>query len=180
MPLPHALLGLINYKPLTGYDLKSTFNGSINMFWDASLPQIYRTLHQMEKSEWVLSAIEQQKGRPNRKVYKITSRGKRELRKWLSEPFKFEQIKSEMMIKVFFGRQIDRRELINQIREWREKKKKNLLKYENVVKKTADQIAAELNVKDDKRFWLLTVDCGIRYAKMIIEWCDSAIKILEK
>jgi PadR family transcriptional regulator AphA len=180
MPLQHALLGLIHYKPLTGYDLKSTFNGSINMFWDASLPQIYRTLHQMEKSGWVLSAIEQQKGKPNRKVYKITGTGKKELRKWLSEPFKFEQIKSEMMIKVFFGNQIDRRELINQIRKWRDQKKKNLLKYENVVKKTADQIAAELNVKDDKRFWLLTVDCGIRYSKMIIEWCDSAIKILEK
>ncbi len=180
MSLPHALLGLINYKPLTGYDLKATFNGSINFFWNASLPQIYRTLHQMETSGWVLSNIEQQKGKPNRKIYTITDKGKEELRKWLGEHSAIEQNKSELMIKVFFGNQMNHQDLVNQIRERREQAKKELQQYENVLTQTADQIATTLDVNDDKRFWLLTVDCGIRYAKMIAEWCDTALEILEK
>ena len=53
MSLPHALLGLINYQPTTGYELKATFNRSIHFFWNATLPQIYRTLNQMEKKGWL-------------------------------------------------------------------------------------------------------------------------------
>lgn len=46
MSLPHALLGLLNYRPATGYELKGTFTKSIHFFWNATLPQIYRTLKQ--------------------------------------------------------------------------------------------------------------------------------------
>ena len=180
MSLPHALLGLINYKPLTGYDIKTTFNASINGFWNASLPQIYRTLHQMEKSEWVSSNIEQQIGKPNRKIYTITSKGKKELRKWLSEPMEVSQAKNKMLIKVFFGNQMDRQDLINLIRERREQEIKFLEKARNEHKRSADQYAIELDAKDDVRFWLLSLDFGIRNAKTIVDWCDSALEILEK
>jgi DNA-binding PadR family transcriptional regulator len=50
--LSHALLGLINCKPTTGYELKATFNKSIHFFWNATLPQIYLTLNQMKKKGW--------------------------------------------------------------------------------------------------------------------------------
>lgn len=179
MSLPHALLGLINYTPLTGYDLKTTFNASINMFWNASLPQIYRTLHQMEKSGWVLSSIEQQEGKPNRKIYKITNKGKKELRKWLGGPLEIHQVKDKMMIKAFFGNQMDHRDLVNQFRELREQESRFLEKARNEFKQTADRYAIKLDAKEDVRFWLLTLDFGRRKAKMIVEWCDSALEILE-
>ena len=152
MSLPHALLGVINYIPLTGYDIKTAFNASINMFWNASLPQIYRTLHQMEKNGWALSGIEQQEGKPNRKIYKITNKGKKELRKWLSEPFEIHQVKDKMMIKVFFGKQMDHHDLINQIKDLREQEIKFLEKARNEFKQTADQYAIKLDAKDDARF----------------------------
>jgi hypothetical protein len=75
---------------------------------------------------------------------------------------------------------MDHCDLVNQIRELREQNKTFLEKYENELKQEADQYAIKLDAKDDKRFWLLTGDFGIRKAKMIVEWCDSALKILEK
>jgi PadR family transcriptional regulator, regulatory protein AphA len=180
MSLPHALLGLINYRPLTGYDLKTTFNASINGFWNASLPQIYRTLHQMEKSGWVLSSIEQQDGKPNRKIYKITDKGKKELRKWLGEPLEISQAKNKMLIKVFFGNQMDHQDLVNQIRERREQEIQFLEKARNEHKQAADRYAIQLDAKEDVRFWLLSLDFGRRKAKMIVDWCDSALEILER
>lgn len=180
MSLPHALLGLINYKPVTGYDIKTTFNDSINEFWNASLPQIYRTLHQMERSGWVLSNIEQQKGKPNRKIYKITDKGKKELRKWLGEPLEISQTKNKMLIKVFFGNQMDRHDFINHIREQREQAIKFLEKAKNEHKQAADQYAIKLDAKDDEQFWLLSLDFCIRKSKMTIDWCNSALKIMEK
>lgn len=180
MSLPHALLGVINYTPLTGYDLKTAFNASINGFWNASLPQIYRTLHQMEKNGWVLSSIEQQKGKPNKKIYNITNEGKKELRKWLSEPLEMPLPKNKMLIKVFFGKQMRHQDLINLIRERREQEIKFLEEAGNEHKQTVDQYAIKLGAKDDVRFWQLSLDFGIRKSKMIVEWCDSALKILEK
>ena len=79
MSLPHALLGLINYQPSTGYDLKNKFQKSIHFFWNAALPHIYRSLKQMETQGWIASTIEQQSGKPNRKVYRIMDKGKKEL-----------------------------------------------------------------------------------------------------
>ena len=43
MSLKHALLGLLNYRPMTGYDLKQRFDHSISHFWSANLSQIYPT-----------------------------------------------------------------------------------------------------------------------------------------
>ena len=53
MSLPHALLGLISYQPSTGYELRTTFTESVQFFWSATLPQIYRTLNQMESQGWL-------------------------------------------------------------------------------------------------------------------------------
>lgn len=179
MSLPHALLGLIKYQPMTGYDLKATFTASINNFWNASLPQIYRTLHQMEKKGWVSSNIEQQKGKPNKKIYQITDNGIKELRNWLSKPIELEQDKNKMLIKIFFGNQMKRQDLIYQIRERREHEIKFLEKARTEHIKSVDQYALKLNAKDDARFWLLSLDFGIRESKMIVEWCDSALEILQ-
>ena len=53
MTLKHAILGLLNYEPMTGYDLKKTIDISINHFWPAVQSQIYTTLAKMEKEGWV-------------------------------------------------------------------------------------------------------------------------------
>ena len=44
MSLDHAILGFLNYKPLSGYDLKKVFDSSVRHFWYADQSQIYRTL----------------------------------------------------------------------------------------------------------------------------------------
>jgi PadR family transcriptional regulator AphA len=180
MSLPHALLGLINYKPLTGYDLKAAFTSSIYMFWNASLPQIYRTLHQMEKKGWVSSSIEHQQGKPNRKIYTVTEKGKQELRTWLSEPLEIPQIKHEMLVKIFFGNQMNKKDLVNLIKEQRELSMQFLEKTGREVKPIAENYAVKAGAKDDMRFWLLTLDFGRRRAQMIVEWCDAALDVVEK
>jgi len=45
MALKHGLLGLLNYKSETGYDLDKLFKQSLNFFWKAQTSQIYRELN---------------------------------------------------------------------------------------------------------------------------------------
>ena len=180
MSLPHALLGLLNYKPATGYDLKAAFESSINLFWNASLPQIYRTLKQMEKSGWLTFTTEHQAGKPSRKIYQLTEKGKKELLEWLSAPPEFPETKNPMLVKLFFGNQIEKKDLAVNIRKWRERYTNFLDKMDKDIKPVAKYYADKTDSKDDIQFWMLAADYGIRNAKAVIEWCDAALAVIEK
>ena len=86
MSLRHGLLGLINYSPMTGYEIVKDFENSLSYFWHATSQQIYKELDAMEKSGWLVSERIIQTEKPNKRVYSITPEGKAALLEWLSTP----------------------------------------------------------------------------------------------
>ena len=180
MSLPHALLGLLKYKPNTGYNIKTAFKSSINFFWNVSLPQIYRTLNSMEKKGWLESDIEHQQSKPNKKIYRVTSEGDREFTNWLNQDPEMPQAKDELLVKLFFGNFMDREMLINHIKERRHRSRQFLEKADDILKPSAREYANKGDAADDVTFWLMTLDFGKRRAQMTIEWCDEALNLLEK
>ena len=44
MTLEYAILGLLSWKPFSGYDLKKIFSDSPIYYWSGNNNQIYRTL----------------------------------------------------------------------------------------------------------------------------------------
>lgn len=180
MSLPHALLGLLKYKPNTGYNIKTAFESSINFFWDVSLPQIYRTLNSMEDRGWLESDIEQQESRPNKKIYRVTEEGDREFQQWLVRKPEVSHAKDELLVKLFFGKFMNREVLIEHIKDRREQARKFLENSETVIKESAHGYSQKAKAPDDVTFWLLTLDFGKRRARMITEWCNEALKKLEK
>ncbi|MGA3175343.1 MAG: PadR family transcriptional regulator [Syntrophorhabdales bacterium] len=179
MSLPHALLGLINYSPATGYDLNAAFKKSIYFFWSATLPQIYRTLSKMEENGWLSSNVEHQDGRPSRKVYSISEAGKKEFQRWLAEPPEKPSPRSPMLAKVFFGRHLSRDRLIGQITGWREYHARLLRKYEDEILPMIEKHSHRIGNPDDVRFWTLTLDYGRRQARMTVDWCDETLRAIE-
>ena len=180
MSLPHALLGLINYQPSTGYDLKNKFQKSIHFFWNAALPHIYRSLKQMENQGWIASNIEQQSGKPNRKVYRITGEGKKELLHWLAEPPEELEMRHTLLVKVFFGRQLPPERLAEHLKNWREYNVNLLKQYETEVMPIIQRQSEKSCYAEDSNYWGLSLDYGIRHARMVIDWCDQALKDMEK
>ncbi len=179
MSLPHALLGLINYQPSTGYDLKNKFQKSIHFFWNAALPHIYRSLKQMENQGWIASTIEQQSRKPNRKVYKITGEGKKELLHWLAEPPEELEMRHTMLVKVFFGKQLPPERFAEHLKNWREYNENLLKQYETVAMPVIQRQSEKASYAEDSHYWGLSLDYGIRHARMAIEWCDQALKGME-
>ncbi|MCB8815328.1 PadR family transcriptional regulator [Desulfosporosinus shakirovi] len=177
MSLAHALLGLIRYHPTTGYQLKDDFDHSIKIFWNATLPQIYRTLNQMESQCWLKAEIEIQKGKPNRKVYSITEEGLEELQRWLNEPLEKIEQKYSALVKVFFANKADPEKFSGHLEEFRNYYENLLNFYETdqaeIIRKASQDSRACL----ESEYWKLSADFGIRMAKMIVEWCDEALKI---
>jgi len=64
LSLGNALLGLLNHRPMTGYDLKKMLDHPMGFFWAAQMSQIYRELNKLEKKVLVKSEIIPQEKRP--------------------------------------------------------------------------------------------------------------------
>ena len=55
--IKYILLGLLNYQPMTGYDLKQTIDHSVSHFWHAYHSQIYTQLRQMEAERLAAASV---------------------------------------------------------------------------------------------------------------------------
>ncbi len=176
MSLPHALLGLIHYGPATGYELKATFDNSIHFFWNATLPQIYRTLSQMEEKGWLTLKVEHQNGKPSRKVYEVTKAGREEFKRWLSEPPEMPELRNAMLIKIFFGNHMQPSQFAAHLKAWREHHENLLKRYEEEVPSVIQKCVLDTGAVDDAPYWALTLDYGKRMDRMVLEWCDEVLK----
>jgi len=100
MALRYALLGLLDDRPSSGYELTQRFAEGIGAYaWDAKHSQIYPELRKLLAED--LIAISDQ-GARGRKTYTITEAGRRELRGWLLEgPASIGGVRNEYVLRLF-------------------------------------------------------------------------------
>ena len=179
MALSHTLLGLLLYKPMTGYQVKQLFECSINHFWNAHVSQIYRELTRMEGDGWVTHYIEPQEGKPNKKIYSITQSGTEAFTQWLKEfpqdPEKIER--NEFLVRVFFASRLGKSDLAYELRRYVRKQQEQLKQYERV----GEEIQKEQeNGESDAFFWRMTLRRGIKATEAAIEWAEECLQLLGK
>lgn len=98
----YALLGLLNIKSWTTYELAKQVQRSLGWFW----PRTERKLYDEPKrlvAAGLASATEQHTGKRARTVYSINGAGRSALRSWLGEPAAPPSLEFESMVKVFFA-----------------------------------------------------------------------------
>jgi DNA-binding PadR family transcriptional regulator len=100
--LRYIILGLLWARPMTGYEIKQTFDRAIASYWNAGNSQIYTTLKSLLKAGQVDFELIIQTTRPNRKVYRLTETGQQELNQWLQEKVPERFNKDEFLTKLFF------------------------------------------------------------------------------
>lgn len=184
MSLSHAILGILTYGPITGYDLKKIFDKSISQVWAASLSQIYRELSGLEKKGYVSSSIQKQEDRPDKKIYKITQQGRNVFSRWLSDfPEKLSFPKrDEFMLRIFFGSRLEKDQLINEFERFISQKKKHLETLKE-IEKSFDTCSSQFNVESAEKeelFWHLTIKRGQMTLEILIKWAEESIKEIER
>ena len=180
--LEFALLGFLNYSPMTGYELKQNMDGSTSHFWTAKLSQIYTTLKSLEEKGWVRSSIQAQAERPDKRVYTITSEGKSSLQKWLSEPLTgLTPHKNALLLKLFFAAQTDRETILALLRL-----QKNLHQRQTDFYRTETRdlirgiVQQNPTLEKDGIFWEATRRFGELIEEMYVQWLDETIHSLEE
>lgn len=100
----HALLALLADAPAHGYELKQALETTFGDAWPpTNIGQIYTTLGRLERDGLVTSAVVQQDGRPDKKMYVITEAGRAELRRWLTEPEKSPRLRDDLFTRVILA-----------------------------------------------------------------------------
>jgi DNA-binding PadR family transcriptional regulator len=101
-PTGYVILGMLGWRPMSGYDVKSVVDHSTRFFWAASYGQIYPELQRLAEAGLVEGEAEAGSAR-RRTVYRLTRSGRKALRDWLAEePRTFEQ-RDEGLLKLFFA-----------------------------------------------------------------------------
>lgn len=174
MSLEHAILGFLQYKPMSGYDLKKIFDTSVQHFWPADQSQIYRTLNRLADRNWVENEIVPQEDRPDRKLYYITQAGKEELTQWLATPQPREDHRSAALIQVFFAAQLDDEHVL-EIFERRANMIRQGLAHFDAIPEQALRYAEDVNSAREVYFWMLTLDAGVTAARAQLAWLERVI-----
>ena len=175
MSLEHAILGFLNYKSLSGYDLKKILDTSVQHFWAADQSQIYRTLARLTERGWAEMEVVEQNERPDRKVYTITEAGREELRRWLVTPIRPHKPHSAELVQVFFAGQLSDEEILAMFERSAEQVRAGLAHYEQIPQQ-AEAYAEYVESPREFFCWMLTLDAGFRSAQAHLAWLEDVIQ----
>ena len=101
--LPYILLGLIEDKPKTGYDLMKEFETEIGEFWSVKHSQIYLESKRLVSNEDIKSETGYFGNKIEKTYYSITEKGQNKLHKWqYSYEDHLSVNKDEFVLKLYF------------------------------------------------------------------------------
>lgn len=179
--LKYVLLGGLSYQPLTGYQLKQFVDSSTKHFWFAQTSQIYRTLDALEKEGLLISQIQEQEDRPDRRMYHITHAGRQDLLAWLAQPMtEVEPTKDSLLVRLFFSAQLDKETVLTQLRLQRALHQQQLSLYRNeLVELIKVSLEHHPELKRDGLLWDTTGRLGEMVEETYIHWLDETIRRID-
>lgn len=123
MSIKFAILGLLSWKPFSGYDMKKVFEESSTMYWSGNNNHIYKSLVQLTEEGLVTNEVMHQDSSPSKKLYSITEAGLAELKEWVLSSPDVPELKNTFLVQLSWAYQLKDEEL-----------KQIISNYENIIK----------------------------------------------
>ncbi len=161
---------------MSGYDIRKKIAASIGHFWSEGYGQIYPILKQLVVEGLATSVHEPQTGKPDRVVYAITQAGSDELRIWLKAPIEAAVERNELLLKLFFGRQLAPADNLAHLHRFRERQQQLLAEFEML----RAQVEGPLAHLPDAPYWRMAIGYGLHSSEAMLRWCDETTVALKK
>jgi DNA-binding PadR family transcriptional regulator len=167
-----AVLGLLAAGETSGYDLDKRIRRSVGLMWTPAKSHVYGTLARLVDGGYASVRHVEQTQRPDKRLFRITERGEQALSRWLHEaPLEPSKYRNQFLLKVFFGRHMDKQALIRHIEEGRADVQEELSQLEALAK----------DVDPDRDFYSwLTLAYGLDRDRATIRWADMALRALRE
>jgi DNA-binding PadR family transcriptional regulator len=154
-----SMLGLLTWKPMTGWEMVATFERTIGNFWSVTRSQVYRELQSLEKSGLVELAPS---GSREKRQATITPAGLRAFRAWIARRPGDESIRFPLLLTTFFADAVPAESLRATFVEHRAIHAARLVDYEAQCEAAREHPAAAL-----------TLSFGINYERAVLAWIDA-------
>ncbi|EKF72848.1 hypothetical protein A11A3_16667 [Alcanivorax hongdengensis A-11-3] len=163
----HAILVLLDDQEASGYDLAREFANSIGLVWNATHQQIYLELGKLNDQQMVKYRHIPQDGKPDKKLYRITDKGRDELIRWLRKPAAAARIRDAFMVKIAGGGLADSHALLRELDELTEMRRERLATFEELAHKLDNE------GRDKQLFSYLTLRRGILDQQAWLDWASE-------
>lgn len=173
MALDHALLVALTERPGSGLELSRRFERSIGFFWQATHQQIYRVLARMTDAGWVSVEQVNEPGKPEQKVYAVTTTGAQVLADWLAAPTPVEAIRSELAVKLRGASYGDRSRVLETVRATRADHLARLAHFEQLEARDYPDPAALTGAVLDQ---YLVLRGGILSQRALVDWLTEYLE----
>jgi DNA-binding PadR family transcriptional regulator len=107
MSVRFAILGLLHYRSMHGYEIKRHIENHFGHMWTINYGQIYPNLKSLEEEACITLAdvTPAERGGPQKKLYAITPDGRKKFLQWLeSEEYTHMSLRDPFLMRfIFFG-----------------------------------------------------------------------------
>ncbi len=172
---PEVLLGLLTIEPMSGYDLGQTVRISIGHFWNESYGQIYPNLKKLAAAGYVTGKTEKQKGKPDRQIYSITSKGRERLAAWLKVEPQPEIPRNELLLKLFFAVQAVPEDILGFVERMARSESATLARINGL-----EEEIAKLHQYPDAPYWKMVLRFGQLELEAHQRWAEETLAALRK
>src|SRR5580700_540907 len=171
-----VLLGLLAIEPMSGYDLGLNIRASVGHFWNESYGQIYPNLKKLASGGFVSCKTERQKGKPDRRIYSITEKGRERLTAWLAVRPQPEIPRNELLLKLFFGAQVPTQILIGYVERMAEERRALLELLERAEREEIDKNQHYPGAP----YWRMAAHFGQMEMRAHLRWAQETLAELKK
>lgn len=170
--LGYALLGLLQGKPSSGYDLRKIFSSTSMRTYSDSPGSIYPALLRLEKQKLIRGSIES--GSRRRQVFRVTPKGLAELKQWITAPVTLEDVvrfPDSVLLRFAFSETVvgpaASLELLRSLADALTSQIATLQQEYELLKKIAPTSGR------------LAFECGLQGTKSLLNWAQSGITTYE-
>jgi PadR family transcriptional regulator, regulatory protein AphA len=111
MSVEFAILGLLSWKQMSGYDIKKVIADSDIFYWSGNNNQVYNSLVALNRAGFVTQEVQYQESLPAKKLYNITDKGRAALRDWLRTTPELPEVRNSFLVQLAWADALSGEEL---------------------------------------------------------------------
>jgi len=168
----YAILGLLAQGESSGYDLARAADRSIAYMWSPSRSQIYKVLPRLVARGLATSREVEQRGRPDKALYRITRTGGATLRAWLDDDAEAPQAGGTVfLLKLLLAGAAPPDAGLRQLEAYRSRLERRLAAFEAMAREPSDGQTV---------YDRIALAHGIAQARATLAWAEDARPQLER
>jgi DNA-binding PadR family transcriptional regulator len=175
MALREVILTVLTRGKMTGYEITKNFDDVLAYFWRASHQQVYRELARLSDDGCVTHEVVEQPGKPNKKVYGLTKRGRDELTRWIAKETEPPRPQYELLVKLLAAPAVSKATLRGETRRHETAAKAVLKKFRAM----REECFAASRKGEHERILYLALRRGLLLGAAHVKWLEEVGEYLE-